>query len=305
MLAAFCLSCLYASEKTGWYSYLVRFCSLGICLSLAFAVQGADQQVSMVVAVAERESSCALLGYYRAGAFEVAEKMKRSDPDWFSFAADEVLKSFRIGEVLVGVDQTGRQRSAVVKRIEPNPDIGSSPVEIKKDAWAAATIALLGQQPIPLRLLQPKRGRLSAALDRKLRDAVKVLFAKHLEELPPDSRPGLEKILDPELTTLREAPRALIVRYPLALVREGESSDDTSQAFFIVDLPTQRIVRGEFGHQEWSSRSTVLTIIPEMYFRLGGSPRIYFLAEYATGWEDIGRHAIFELGTGREVMQCH
>jgi hypothetical protein len=192
-----------------------------------------------------------------------------------------------------------------VQKIEPRPELGFSAVEVRKDGWSDATVALLGQRQIPLRLLRPSRGSLPAGLGGKLRDEVKVLFAKHGKELPRDSRRELQNILEPEVTALREAPRMLLVRYPLVLVDEGESLDKRAQAFFMVDLPTQRIIRGEFGHPEWSNGATVLTIVPEMFFRLGAAPKIYFLAAYAMGWEDAGRHAIFDLATGQEVLQCY
>lgn len=287
----------------GCYSGEVRICFIGFCVGWTSFLLGADHRVSLLVA--ERESSCALLGYYKDGVFEVAGKLKRSDPDWFFHAADEVLKSFRLNEVLLGVDQNGRKRSAVVQKIEPRPELGFFAVELGKDGWGDATVALLGQRQIPMRLLKHRRGSLPAGLDMKLRDEVKVLLAKHRKELPPGSRSELDNVLEPEVISLREAPRVLLVRYPLSLVDEGGSLDKSAQAFFLVDLPTQRIIRGEFGHPEWSSGSTVLKIVPEMFFRLAGSPRIYFLAAYATGWEDVGRHAIFDLATGQEVLHCY
>jgi hypothetical protein len=67
--------------------------------------------------------------------------------------------------------------------------------------------------------------------------------------------------------------------------------------FFIYSVADGKVVRGEFGHPEWAFDSTVQAIRPKLYFRLGTSPDIYFVAETEGGWESYG-HSLLRASNG-------
>jgi len=58
--------------------------------------------------------------------------------------------------------------------------------------------------------------------------------------------------------------------------------------FYLFSRGSIALFWGEFGHGEWSFESSVLTIKPEIYFRIGNSPEVFFVGLNERGWEDSG-----------------
>lgn len=95
-----------------------------------------------------------------------------------------------------------------------------------------------------------------------------------------------------------------MVRYPLDLIEAGGGRDKRAQAFFMYSVKEGRIIRAAFGHPEWAFTSSVLTVQPEIYFRITGDGRTYFVGLHVGGWEDTTR-ALYDFRTGRELLLCY
>jgi hypothetical protein len=216
-----------------------------------------------------------------------------------------VLGSFRAGETLAGVDNRNRPIRIPIGGVDREPGLGESSLQLATAHWRDGVVALLSKPQISIHLLRPKKTRLAADIDKRLRDAIDVLFRRHLAARAPDERPSAVEIGAPTVETLSEAPDLLLIRYPLELIETDGARDDRAQAFFLFSLPEMRVIRGEFGHPEWASRSEVLTIEPEMYFRLAGRDRLFFIGLHRGGWEDLSGRAVYDLRTGRELLLCY
>jgi hypothetical protein len=267
----------------------------------------ADAAGGTTLVIADKQSACVMLGAYGGrGRFTPATELSSSGPDGYWLAGKSILGTFRTGESLSGIDSRNRRTRASVSAIHTLPELGESSLKLTGTArWQDGVVAVLTKPPLPIRLLHSKRIHLAQDIDILLRREIDGLIAKHLPERVAAERPSRFEVGRPIAESLSEAPDIVLVKYPLALIGHAGERDDRAQAFFHISVSGKRVVRAAFGHAEWAFASSVLTIWPEMYFRVAGEESIYFVGLHQGGWEDAFGRAIYDLRTGKEVLICY
>jgi hypothetical protein len=175
---------------------------------------------------------------------------------------------------------------------------GSESIQVHLETKTARSVPVLLATEDLIHVLKQESVRLDPELDALFRKKAPELMAIH------GTREG-NSLGKPKATRAEGAPDYLTVVYP-SLWDEGDGRiEQRGSYFFLYHVPDKRIVRGQFGHPEWSDDSMVLTIVPEIFFRIADRQEIYFAGPSETGWEDPFSRGIFELTTGRELMRCH
>ncbi len=127
----------------------------------------------------------------------------------------------------------------------------------------------------------------------------------HLPERIPEVQPSRYDVRGAIVESLPSEPGILAIQYSLELFYPDSADRDSATAFFLYSEADRRILRASFGHPEWSSGGSVVTIRPQIYFRVSGDKRVYFLGEHFGGWEDSSTYAIFDFRTGRDLLRCY
>ena len=249
-----------------------------------------------------QQSGCLFIGSLRDGRFVATTETP--DTDRLN-ALEEVLPAFPPQRPLTGVDRRGRTIRAQVESADAGgiEDIGGRSVSVRVQGTAPSDGILLSTVPISIRVLRREQAQLSAAAEALLQKRANELWLAHLPEREPDERPSAYTLKRSRVERIEGAPGLLVVAYEMAISREP-GRDDRGSVFFIYSVADGKVVRSQFGHPEWEFDSTVVAIRPKLYFRLGTSSDIYFVAVTEGGWESY-RHGIYDLRTGREVLQCY
>lgn len=141
----------------------------------------------------------------------------------------------------------------------------------------------------PVRILRSQPAKLDSGINTKLSAEAERLWRKHATELAPGITVSRFEVSQPRVEHVPQFPGQLAVLYRVKFRGEdkGQSwTDDSATVFFLYSLAQQRILIGTFGHGEWGPGSSVLTIKPVFYFRVGDAKDVCMLAERYGGWED-------------------
>jgi hypothetical protein len=226
------------------------------------------------------------LGWFEHNSFVPAPELSKTGPDRYATAAKNLLSAFQVGQTLVGIDRKGRPVSARIEQTNPAPDLGEYSVNLSYPNGSLRQDALFGTKVLPIRILRRESASLSPDIDLKLRDRANQLWLHHLSERALDERNARFTLGSPNVERVASAPELLVVQFPVDMEEPGGSHDDRGSMFFIYSRTEHRIIRGEFGHPEWAPGSSVLTIKPEFYFRMGTNASIFFVGVHQGGWED-------------------
>lgn len=271
---------------------------------IASAVQMLAAADATILVISAEEGACVMLGHYTGGGFSPASELANANPDKYRAAAERLLGLFREGDAISGLDSKRRKVNAVITSINTAPELGESSLQLTSRPATNRRLALLARPKLPIIVLSATRTRLTEAIDRQLRMRIDELWKAHLPERSPEEQPIRFEVLKPLVERLPEEPDILVVRYPLDLIEPGGGRDDRAQAFFMYSVTERRIIRAAFGHPEWAFTSSVLTIQPEVYFRIAGDSRTYFVGLHEGGWEDTTR-ALYDFRTGQAVLLCY
>jgi hypothetical protein len=223
---------------------------------------------------------------------------------WYA-ALKRELDTFPVGKKLTGIDGAGHGASAVVSRVNPEDDgEGAIFLQVRTETATPQYLpVLLASSPLPLEWLKAESVPLEPEIAESLRKRADELWQKHLPERGGGPE-GKYELGAPAVQRIDGAPGLLAVVYPVVVHDSDDSTDDRASFFFIWSETSHSVVRGEFGHPEWSSESTVKIIKPQIYFRIGAGGEPLFAGVSQGGWEDDGT-GIFDLRTGRELVHCH
>lgn len=258
------------------------------------------------------QAGCVFMGSYEAGRFAKAPEISESNPD-IELAVRRILGAFPYRQQLTGVDRRGRLVKATVESANPDNinDIGEVTLRVHiQGGTTPLDGALLTTKPIAIRVLRRESVHLPSAVNIMLRQRAKELWIKHLPEQSIYHQSSRYTLKPPLVERIEGVPGVLTVLYPMDieednLYGDGQNvHDNRGSMFFIYSEADHKVIRGEFGHPEWSSDSTVWTIKPELYFRISTSSDVFFVGVSEGGWESIG-HGMFDLRTGREVLSCY
>src|SRR5262245_22494241 len=258
------------------------------------------------------ESACIFMGSYEGGRFVKAPEM--ADPhSGLEKAMNRIIRAFPVRKQLSGVDRQGQKLRANVESTNPDSihELGvvTLVARIQEDTMLSGGV-LLSTRLLTIRILQPEPARLAPAVDILLRKRANQLWLKHLPERPADERPSRYTLKSPIVERIESVPGLLTITYPMDIEEDNLNGDgqivhdDRGSIFFIYSEADRKVVRGEFGHPEWSPSSTVWTIKPELFFRIGTGSDVFFVGPSHGGWESI-ENGIFDLRTGREVLRCY
>jgi hypothetical protein len=155
-----------------------------------------------------------------------------------------------------------------------------------------------------------------AALNQIQSEALR-LWKEALEELPGDDEmralgriellapiiqgvEGVEEVVTVLIPTTIKMPASFVEK---GLKHEFEHVDERGSFFFVYSVSERRIIFGSFGHPEWDPRAVrLVTVKPLIYFQISGDSLVYFLGEHSFAWEHYG-HAIFDLKSGRVLLE--
>jgi hypothetical protein len=256
-------------------------------------------------------SACIFLGNFKNERFQPTVGLKDFSSD-FDRAVVKCAKAFSTGQKLLGITPEGQKFKATVNSIDPEAsnDLGVFMLKINlPPGHILNNGALLMTSAIPLRNMHRRTERLDPAVESLLRLRAQKLWNHHLPERSNDERPSRFTLEPPIVESVKELPGVIVVRFPMDIVEDNLNGDgridhdDRGQMFFIYSTIDKRVIREEFGHPEWASASTVRTIKPWMYFKVGVGDSVFFIGENTSGWESE-EAALFDLKTGREILSC-
>jgi len=258
------------------------------------------------------QSACIFMGSYESGRFVKAPEMANPHSG-LEKAMNRIIRAFPAKQQLSGVDRQGHKLRAIVESTNPDSiqDLGMVTLEarIQGDTMLSGGV-LLSTRPLTIRILRSEPARLAPAVDTLLRKRANQLWLKHLPELSADERPSRYTLKSPIVERIESVPGLLTITYPMDIEDDNLNGDgqivhdDRGSMFFIYSEADRKVVLGEFGHPEWSPGSTVWTIKPELFFRIGTGSDVFFVGPSQGGWEST-EYGIFDLRTGREVLRCY
>ena len=284
---------------------LTLFCALFLCVLMCSSCLFLQKPIHL--AYSDEGVGCVFLGSLHGKQFVTAPELKSKDERRYVTSATRILKEFEKGKSYSGYDDAGYPIRVIVFNTDPATDqLGFYTIDVDFEIGTQRNIGLFGTKALPINVLQYPLTHLAPEIDQELRAEADRLWAKHLlERLADDTRPLEYRLLPPKVTRIEQM---LSVLYPMEIYVASEEvvmgNDDRGSMFFFYSLMDQKIVRGEFGHPEWSPGSTVLTIIPKFYFSIADDHERYVLARYSGGWEDHG-NAILDVRTGRALLICY
>ena len=234
------------------------------------------EAVSIAISFAEG-GACVMLGRYERGSFVSDILLDSSDPDAYFTGVKRSLGRFRPNETLRGMDATGQSAGVSVGATRVVEDLGEHSIDLAPTGNRPAGLAMFLRPGRKLSILRPQRqSALAIEIDRRLRAKLQDLWRVHLPERIPEMRPGGYEVRSTIVESLRSEPGILAIQYSLELTYPDTADRDSATAFFLYSTTEGRILRSAFGHPEWSNGSSVLTIRPQIYFRVGGDKRTYF-----------------------------
>ena len=250
---------------------------------------------------------CVFLGSFEHSAFVRAVELSTENLDNNITAADRILHLLPLGKPLSGINSKGRPVTVVVDDHNAMPGDGQRALTGHPVSGDLQSGAFVSKPYLPVRILRSQPAKLDSGVNAKLVAEAERLWRKHATELAPGSKLSGFEASQLRVEHVAQFPELLAVLYRVKFRGEdsGQSwTDDSATVFFLYSLAQQRILIGTFGHGEWAPGSSVLTVKPVFYFRVGDAKAVYMLAERYGGWEEWG-HAIFDLRTGRELLQCY
>jgi hypothetical protein len=286
---------------------------MALRLLLAFSLSGTWVTASLTgakassIAISFAEGgACVMLGRYEHGSFVSDIPLESSDPEAYFTGVKRSLGRFRANETLRGVDANGHSVVVSAGAIRVVEDLGEYSIDLAPIGNRPAGLAMFLSPGRKLSILRPQRQSvLAPEIDRQLRAKLQDLWRAHLPERIPEMRPSRYEVRGTIVESLRSEPGILAIQYSLELSYPDSADRGSATAFFLYSTADGRIVRASFGHPEWSNGSTVLTIRPQIYFRVGRDKKTYFLGEHFGGWEDASTYAIYDLRTGRDLLLCY
>lgn len=280
-----------------------RICSALLLLTVPYM---AACQSRVAFGFAVDGSGHALLGFHDGSRFLPVQPWSEATRDAYNAQVDSVLAAFRPGGTYDGYDELGRRVQVRVDSIDPRAEQYESVFDLRfPGSKETPHVVLFTSAPLNIKVLKATTALLSPALDSVLRARGQEMWVKALKELAPEDTDARYALDAPTVERVEGVPGFLVVYFPLQITWNHKRPDDRASMFFIVDSLNQ-IALSRFGHPEWapSEESTVLTIRPSIFFRVEGSPDIFFLGTHEGGWEDL-RWAIYELRTGAVVLTSY
>ncbi len=247
-----------------------------------------------------------MLGRYDQGSFVSDIPLDSPDSEAYFSGLKKSLARFRPNETLRGVAANGQSAGVSVGATRVVEDLGEYSIDLVPTGNRPAGLAMFLRPGRNVSILRPqRRSVLAVEIDRRLRAKLRDLWSVHLSERIPEMRPGGYEVRSTIVESLRSEPGILAIQYSLELTYPDTADRGFATAFFLYSTTEGRILRSAFGHPEWSNGSSVLTIRPQIYFRVGGDKRTYFLGEHFGGWEDSSTYAIYDFRTGRDLLLCY
>ena len=227
------------------------------------------------------------LGSVCVAPFEQGQFRNQSKDIDYIVLMKQVLKHFPPELHLKGINNEGGFVEAIVDKTNPENlgQLGFYSMHVWMRNGANSRRALVATQNLDFQILNHEPEELDDRDEAILNERANELWKKHLNELPEKYRPSGYILKTPIVQRVEGAPNILTIRYPMNIYDKSEKGDDRGQMFFIYSQSTHSIIRSEFGHPEWSPGSSVLTIRPHFYFRIGKTSPVMFVGDCKLGWE--------------------
>lgn len=88
----------------------------------------------------------------------------------------------------------------------------------------------------------------------------------------------------------------------LKLVMNPSSDNDERASFFVlIDSEKKKIIKTSFSHPEWNPEGCLRGIVPQMFFQLKNSEKVYFVGDTESGWESNST-AIYDVETAEPLI---